>query len=369
MVANQSSMIVSEPTALQPVMSTPYVMPRSILSMTGEQYKRVHELCEIIAGSALNIGKNGSSKMAVNDLKIIAFKGLELGLELFAALSSIDLINGTPTLDPQGMLGLINQRGQLEDMTIEGDATQCTVTMKRRGRSPITKTFTLKDAEKLGLVGKDNWKKQPAIMLQWRAVAACARVVFPDVIMGLYTPEELGANVTVDETGHMTATPEPAPQPINFADASKQRRVDTTPQLPAPEPSKPATPPQATPAPVDKPSDVPQSPETAPTQNGNGKSDHEKRVLNQAADLVTLTDVSADNKYTFKTLGGKTVSSWGVDKFKKVGWNVDAWSPAFVPHELAYPIRVKVEEVVNERGTFYYVHEVIGTPTAEQVGK
>ncbi len=40
-------------------------------------------------------------------------------------------------------------------------------------------------------------------MLRWRAVSACARVVFPDIISGLYTAEEMGAEVVLDEDGAM----------------------------------------------------------------------------------------------------------------------------------------------------------------------
>ena len=130
--------------------------------------------------------------------------GRELGIGAWAALSSINVIQGKPTISPQLMLALINDSKQLEDMTIRDDGDACTVTLKRRGRTPHTAAFSMQDAAAMGLSNKDNWKKQPAIMRQWRAVAACARVVFPDVILGLYTPEELGANVVADELGNMT---------------------------------------------------------------------------------------------------------------------------------------------------------------------
>ena len=42
----------------------------------------------------------------------------------------------------------------------------------------------------MGLTGKDNYKKQAVNMLKWRAVAESFRVTFPDVLMGLYAPEE-----------------------------------------------------------------------------------------------------------------------------------------------------------------------------------
>ncbi len=40
-------------------------------------------------------------------------------------------------------------------------------------------------------------------MFMWRALAANLRVTFPDVVLGLYTPEELGANVSIGENDQM----------------------------------------------------------------------------------------------------------------------------------------------------------------------
>jgi hypothetical protein len=86
-------------------------------------------------------------------------------------------------------------------MKIDNNGQKCTVTIKRKGNSPVSVSFSMADAEAQGLAGKDNWRRMPAIMLQWRAVAAACRLVFPDVIGGLYTPEELGA--FVDEQGEV----------------------------------------------------------------------------------------------------------------------------------------------------------------------
>lgn len=133
----------------------------------------------------------------------IILAGRSLGIDEWAALSNINVIQGKPTISSQLMLALINRSGQLENIDFDGDAQHCTVTMKRFGRSAHTETFTMQHAAALGFAGKDNWKKQPAVMLKWRAVAACARVVFPDVILGFYTPEEMGADVRVTDDGGM----------------------------------------------------------------------------------------------------------------------------------------------------------------------
>lgn len=182
-------------TVLDPVRTSP-IVSRSVLSMSVTQITRIKSIASLVANSQLAYGKQ---RLQEGDVFLIILKGVELGLEPMAALDSIDIINGMPCLDAQGMLALINQRGELADIQIMPGEGQCTVMMKRNGRSPHTETFTLQDAEDQGLMNKPNWKKMENIMLKWRAIAACARVVFPDVIQGLYTGEELGA--TVDEDG------------------------------------------------------------------------------------------------------------------------------------------------------------------------
>src|SRR5579864_4161072 len=160
--------------------------------------------------------RSGFLPRAVNtEEKVLAIliKGYELGLPPMEALVGIGVIEGKPAVSPQLMIALINRSGQLKDLVIEGDDKRCAVTMTRRGRKPHTETFTIDDARRMkskdgdgnviSLADKYNWRQMPAVMLRWRAVSACARIVFPDVISGLYTADEMGADVTVDDEGAM----------------------------------------------------------------------------------------------------------------------------------------------------------------------
>ena len=147
----------------------------------------------------------------------IILTGRELGIPTMTALRSIDVIQGKPTISPQLMMALINRSGELENLSITNlgngnliDAVQ--VVMKRRGRDVHTEVFSRADAQTLGLLQKDNWKKQTPVMLKWRAVAACARVVFPDVILGLYTPDEMGAETEVETIPSAQIVPVDIPQ-------------------------------------------------------------------------------------------------------------------------------------------------------------
>jgi hypothetical protein len=44
----------------------------------------------------------------------------------------------------------------------------------------------------MNLINNDNYRKQPATMFRWRCSSMLARTVYPDVVAGVYDPEELG---------------------------------------------------------------------------------------------------------------------------------------------------------------------------------
>jgi hypothetical protein len=128
----------------------------------------------------------------------------ELSIPFMMALRTIDIIQGQPTLSPELMLALIQRTGELEKRTIEDDGQTCTVTMKRRGMDAHSESFGMEDAGRMltsewrdkvkvtiKLSEKHNWKSQPKTMRKWRAIGACARVVFPDVLGGMYLREEI----------------------------------------------------------------------------------------------------------------------------------------------------------------------------------
>lgn len=136
---------------------------------------------------------------------IVMLKGHELGLGLATAFEFIDVIDGKPSVKPKGAIALIQQSGELAGMKItegkdaQGNPNACTVWMKRKNGFEFETTFTLADAERAGLIRpKGGWEKYPANMLRWRAIGYVADIVFPDVIGGMYRPEELGAIVNAD---------------------------------------------------------------------------------------------------------------------------------------------------------------------------
>jgi hypothetical protein len=152
--------------------------------------------------------KSGFLPPAVNTPEkaiAIMMKGKELGIGAMEALNSINVIQGKTSVSPQLMLALARRTGELENLDIKKDDKEATVTVKRKGMDPITTHFGVKEATAMGMMFKDNYKKQPAIMFQWRALAENLRLTFGDAISGMYTPDELGAET--NEDGFVTSRP------------------------------------------------------------------------------------------------------------------------------------------------------------------
>lgn len=127
----------------------------------------------------------------------IILRGRELGIGPMEALTSLHVIKGKVVSATQLMLALIYRSGELEDIQMErGDPAK--VTMQRKGYSPHIVTFGKEDAKRADLLKKDNYKKWPDVMFLWRAIAICARVVFPDVVGAVYSPTELGVEMRHD---------------------------------------------------------------------------------------------------------------------------------------------------------------------------
>ena len=118
--------------------------------------------------------------------------GRELGLPAMAALRSVHVIKGRHSLSAQLMVAIILKSGKADYFRlIESTEMICTYETKRKGRTePTTHTFTIDDARTAGLLN-DNWTKMPKPMLRARCSSELARIEYPDLLAGLYTPEEL----------------------------------------------------------------------------------------------------------------------------------------------------------------------------------
>lgn len=153
-----------------------------------------------------------------SDVLVLLMKGRELGIPPMQAIDGINVIQGKPTVSPQLMLALIYKHcpSAKVDVKASEESQTVTCTMSNNGSSHSV-TWNKSKAQSMQLLQKDNWKKQFMNMLKWRAVAECARVVFPHIIMGLYTTEEMDSkdDYNYDDEGNAS------PRRIVFGDKNK----------------------------------------------------------------------------------------------------------------------------------------------------
>jgi hypothetical protein len=195
---------------------------------------------------------------------VVALKGREMGLSFMQSIEMFDLIETKGqvqvTMKSQGMVAIIQKQEAAEYIFCKEytDRTATWVT-KRKGREhEQSATFTIEMAEKRGLTRRPNWQSMPETMLMWRAASMLCRMAYPDVIMGLYDPDELR-----DESGFTMGQLETAVQATSAAIAAptahtqKPSRADQLKALASGEPAQAALPAQATPAPAEAPAPAP----------------------------------------------------------------------------------------------------------------
>jgi hypothetical protein len=162
------------------------------------------------------------------DILVCLQMGAELGLSPLAALQSISVINGKPSVWGDGAIALVQASGLLvdheEDVEGEGDERYGYCRMVRRGRAtPYLKRFSIADAKRAGLWGRNVWKGYPDVMLVARARSACMRAAFPDVLKGVITREEAIDYPPEDEQAKEAKPTSDLPWPER---ASAQAKVD-----------------------------------------------------------------------------------------------------------------------------------------------
>lgn len=161
--------------------------------------------------------------------------GAELGLSPMASLRSIHVIEGKPVLSAALIAGIVQRRPDLCEgfALVESSDTIATYETTRRGQAPVRMSFTIEQAQRAGLAGKDIWRKYPHAMLRARASAELARAVYPDVVGGLYDPDEIpGAEVrTVEPRPVVQPPPQQAPRRTLAAAPPAASSAET---LPAP---------------------------------------------------------------------------------------------------------------------------------------
>lgn len=176
-------------------------MPREL---TPPVYGMMRDMAHDLAGSGMLPAAIRSPGAAF----AIMLKAHELGIPPMQGFAHIHIVKGKPTLSAELMLALIYRAFPRATITYPQNNTEgCIIEAARPGGQPQRFGFSIEDARRAQLVpAKPDaaWTTYPRAMCRSRAISEMARSLFPDVLMGCsYTPEELGAAVSVNAEGHL----------------------------------------------------------------------------------------------------------------------------------------------------------------------
>jgi hypothetical protein len=142
--------------------------------------------------------------------------GHELGLSPMVAVNNVAVINGKPTLSADIMSAVVKRSpeyGGIKWLEMSDTKAECEITrILPNGEKEVQRScFTMEDAVKAGLANRDVWKKYPRRMLKHRCLSYGLKDVFPDLLAGLYDPEEM-ESVQTETTTERNITPKEEPK-------------------------------------------------------------------------------------------------------------------------------------------------------------
>ena len=209
-------------------MSTEIATQKQHFSLAPKDLDEAMRFADMLAGSSIvpkdYIGKPGNVLVALQ-------WGMELGLQPMQAMQSIAVINGRPSLWGDAMLALVKAHPAFEWIKEECDGNVATCTIKRRGEPEVMQSFSLEEAKRAGLTGKQGpWTQYPKRMLQMRARGFALRDAFPDALRGVVSAEEARDTPTERDMGAAEVVSSRPAAPAALPDYSQDAFADNLPK-------------------------------------------------------------------------------------------------------------------------------------------
>lgn len=168
------------------------------LAISPRTFNEVQSMAEVLSKSSL---LPDALKNKASDVAFAIMAGAELGLSPVASIRGIHIISGKPTLSADTMVAVVLASGLAEYFSeIECTPTSTTWETKRRN-APVAqrRTWTLDDAKRAALDKKDVWRQYTRQMLAARCRSELARLVYPDLLAGVQSSDEV-RDIPVERT-------------------------------------------------------------------------------------------------------------------------------------------------------------------------
>ena len=145
----------------------------------------------------------------------VMLAGYEMGFEPMQSIRLLQVVKGRVSPTADATVGLVARSSACRYFRCaESTATQAVYETHREGHpEPARLVYTIQQAQRAQLTGSQTWKAHPEAMLRARCAAALARQVYPDLVAGIYSADEIAEIAASDDHASAPAASAPAPAP------------------------------------------------------------------------------------------------------------------------------------------------------------
>jgi hypothetical protein len=111
--------------------------------------------------------------------------GSSMGLSPAESLYRIHVIDGKPSASAELIASNVRRAGHRLRIRATNDTATAQIIRSDDPDFTYEVTWTIEDAQRAKLAGKDNWTKHPRAMLRARAISECAREACPEALYGV----------------------------------------------------------------------------------------------------------------------------------------------------------------------------------------
>lgn len=225
--------------AIAPVTAAPAAIqkpPRQPLAFLPANLDDAWRISEMLAKSGI---LPDALKGRPHDILVTVMTGTELGLSPMAAIRDIYVVKGKGYMSALLKVSLVKQSPECEYFRcIESTDKKAVFETKRRNEGITKFEYTIDDAIRADLVGKskkaeagkDNWEKNPKLMMRRRCSSELCDEVYPDVVRGIGNRDDV-QETAVNSAPSTFAPPPPEPEEAQVVAPTPPRTAKT--ELPA----------------------------------------------------------------------------------------------------------------------------------------
>jgi len=187
-------------------------------------------------------------------LRLHATFGHHFGSNMAITIQQGYVIRDVPSLKADAMAGIVRRSEVCKYIKIESwDEKHCTIELARHDEPKSmshTFTYTMEMAVRQDIAKGVMWKKIPMQMLRARVLTMALRAVFPDIVSGIYSTDEIADSTDLSESERAEIQAESLGEEIKMSKPSRAPQP-----VPPPMPTEPPKP-KAKPVPKPKPAPI-----------------------------------------------------------------------------------------------------------------